>query len=349
MAKFFELNTPNEPKVITREERILSDKFSFTHGTSTIVSTESNAPRQRIKMYIESLRYYDNTTDPVTDMYYRVGQYVEMETEEQFQVLTERGYVWGTYRCTENDGNGQYIISVTFSNANWSAQARTIILQDSFQNPEIGWLASTDPDNILDRLQVQKLPGVRRMDLTYATFLCEFTVSGWNGVFQLYDDDFLNIKCYANGAASRYIHVVPKGHAAIRTDTPVSLTYRDSGSLVFTTGTGKEFTAFTFAEKYPAPADTAFANAADSQALVLTGEAIGVDATVDDLGFPLLISSNTYHRGQLFWKAVDGYTYGIDSEFVMNGITTALYSIRCNIRYLGRNQTGVSPVPEASL
>lgn len=347
MGNLFSLTSQiTEDKVINRTERIYADALYLgLTGNLYPLATTSKAPRQKIKFFLDAVTY----TIEGEKFIYRIGEYVELEHLEKAQFITERGFFWLNYECTENDGNGNFNWKITSNDANWNeCYISQVVFQDSFFNSALGWLNPDNPDNILSILQTQKLPGVRRMDLTYGHIDYLLVVTRWNECYKVYEDDFLLVGWFANAAANRIFFIIPKGIYAIKDeefpgDIPTvnnPLHHRKTGALIHSTGSTIIRPA-TIRELWPTViADIVPGTAAGGE---------GMELPLDTLCFSPNITVNAYHNATMFWDAVDGYTYGIRVDFLQNGATTGAINYSINIQYLGRNVTGKSPVPEAGV
>lgn len=369
MPDYFKIN-PNEMKIVRREQYICADNLVVQATTENPVECGTTAPRLKIKFFLDALRYLDTNADPAADMLYRIGKYFEVEHNGTFQVLTERGYVWFKYECTQNDGTGKFLFKFTANENEWATlYISSVVFEDSFYNPAMGWMNPNNPDNILSEIQVQKLPGVRRMDLTYCRVTMRNSVpvtapvtppKDLNTYYQCYADDFLEIGYWKATAALNRMFIIPRGIHTIKPTIQIDeQNYEIHGSYDYElpvaqapiTATLVAATSLPVEERRPDLVPITFDNAPFNLKTIHSNanpaiEPIGIP---DALGFSILINANNATKGKVFWDAIDGYTYGLAWEGATYNVNTANFAADIGFVYLGRNQTGKSPVPEDDL
>lgn len=348
----FKLNTQiTEDKVIERFERIYSDALYLgLTGNLYPLNTTSKAPRQKIKFFLDAITYVVEGTKFV----YRIGEYVELENLEKAQFITERGFFWLTYECSENDGSGAYNWKITSNNPAWSeCYISQVVFQDSYCNSALGWLNPDNPQNILSVIQTQKLPGVRRMDLTYFKATPWFTVNKWNENFTLYEDDFIRIDCFSNAATNRLVAILPKGNAKLKEHEAPFTTAANNPKHYHTTGMMQEKPTATALFCRPVLLADEWTKALTD--LIVPGVPLDGDATgseiIKDVCFTFNCNTNVLRQFRMLWDAIDGYTYGMDIEFFSNtvGASSGVWNFNIEAVYLGRQETGANPVPEAGV
>lgn len=347
---FFHLDEQKtQDRVIKREQRIYADTMAVAYDEQNVISTTSTAPYQKIKFFMDVVRLYDETTDPITDRYYRVGRYFEVEPNEVPQHVFSQGFLWFTYECTKNDGNGNFSFKIIPSDPRYILYISSVVFEDSFYNPLGGWLNPENPENLLDVIQVEDLIGGKNLELTY------HNVSIWNisavehpiaTYYQAYADDFVEIGWYKIAAASTQLFLFPKGIHRVRENpnTPKSgFPYSGSGAynvelpLANATIAQSAITAQQINEPHDIKAKYA--------TTATTGINIPVDENGDGLiGFDLTTVAGAT-KGIVMWQAVDGQNYGIKWQGNIYSIAAA-FACDISLIYLGRNPTGYSPVPE---
>lgn len=344
MANFFQLNHDTEDKIIQRQERIFADTLLLPYEQVTAVSTTSTAPRLKIKFFLDVVRLYDETTDPVTDRYYRVGKYFELEPTEIAQHVFSQGFLWFTYNCTENDGNGNFTFTLIPSDPRYSLYLSSVVFEDSFYNPAGGWLNPENPDNLNDVLQVEELIGGKNLELAYTNLsirnvsATEHPISTY---YEAYADDFIKIGWYKIAAASTQLFIFPQGiHRVIENpDTPKpGFPYCGMGAynIELPLASATIAAAAQTAQQINEPHDL--------QAKYATSATVGIDIPVGEIGFDITTVAGAM-KLRVFWQAVDGYTYGLELFGNVYNIAAAA-ALDIGVVYLGRNPTGYSPVPE---
>lgn len=347
---FFHLtDQKTQDRVIKREQRIYADTMSITYNEQNRIETTSTAPYQKIKFFLDVVRLYDDTTDPITDRYYRVGRYFEVEPNEVPQHVFSQGFLWFTYECTQNDGNGGFDFRIIPSDPRYELFISSVVFEDSFYNPLGGWLNPDNPDNLLGVLQVEDLIGGKNLELAYHNLSMrnmDVTTHPISTYYQAYADDFVEIGWYKVAAASTQVFVFPKGVHRVKENinTPKP-TFPYSGSGHYTI----ELPLASATIAYSAITVQQVNEPHDIKAKYATTATVGLDIPVDENGngligfdFTTVVGAN---KGTIMWQAVDGQNYGI--EFVGNTYAiNAAFACDVSLIYLGRNPTGYSPVPE---
>lgn len=160
MGNFFKLNTANEDKIISREQRIYADTLIINEGDTFTVQTTSNAPRQKIKFFLDVLQNYEPDADK--SLYFRIGEYYELEHMEQIQLFNSSGFYDIVYTCTENL-NGVFDCELKITpvlDREITLYLSSLVFEDSFYNPESGWLNPDNPDNLIDVIEKEINPGL---------------------------------------------------------------------------------------------------------------------------------------------------------------------------------------------
>lgn len=375
MAKLFELNSDSEIKEISRNTRIYADSIIANEELQNF-SANSNAPFQKIKFFLDAIKVVDGGQE----FYYRVGKYFELEPLQTGQFITERGFFtffynsWkeqdGTYtfHFGWQNGNGLVPLQNTFDVE--SLYISNVNFEDSFyQWQNGGWLNTLKPGNIADKIVTQKLPGVRRMDLSYCRVYMRNSVpvtapvtppKDLNTYYQCYIDDFIEIGYWKPTAAINRIFVIPKGIQGIKPSEVIDeQNYRTYGHYDFElpvaqapiTATLVAATSLPVDERHPELVPITFDNAPFNLKTIHSNtnpalEPIGIP---DEIGFSILINANNATKGKIMWEAKDGYTYSLSWEGATYNVNTANFAADIAFYYLGRNQTGKSPIPEGGI
>lgn len=170
--KFFELSdSQNEDKVIARQERIYANKMTVsTGGVNLNLVTTSRAPKQKIRFYLDALEvrifgddYGDDPTD-FEEKIYRVGQWFEMEDQEQGVHFNSGGFYYFTFVC--QGGPGTYSWNLTIEQNQMPEREITrlfisaVSFSDSFVMADVGWFNANDPENLLDKVEPEVATGL---------------------------------------------------------------------------------------------------------------------------------------------------------------------------------------------
>lgn len=132
---FFELDT-NETKQILRDETIVKDTIKITNGDSFFVTLNNNAPKLKIKMWLDVIQYVDPNTQVAKN--YKHGEYMELEEKGIFSVMdTDRNELISLKYICDKVGNTYQISFI--SNNNYYFYFSSVSLQDSFYNSLKNW------------------------------------------------------------------------------------------------------------------------------------------------------------------------------------------------------------------
>lgn len=160
MAEFFQIN-PGEVKTIRRDTRILADNVLIPEGMVYPIQTQSFAPLQKLKFFLDALRVYDVSEDE--SLVFRIGEYYELEHAETIQLFNSSGFYNIQYTCTENDGNGLYNMALTIepiAGKELTLYVSNVNIEDSFYTPIGGWTNPANPDNLNDEIIAEENPGL---------------------------------------------------------------------------------------------------------------------------------------------------------------------------------------------
>lgn len=152
--EFFKLSTQQtEDKLISREQRIYADMLKINYNQEFTVTTSSKAKYLKIKFFMDAIEYHNpQITNPSIDRFFKVGRYFELECTEQAQHVFSRGFLQFTYTCTPNN-NGTFKFKIIPSDEHYILYISSVVFEDSFFNIDNGWLSSSNPNNIIDKIE----------------------------------------------------------------------------------------------------------------------------------------------------------------------------------------------------
>lgn len=333
MAEFFHLNQQDienpanaEDKVIAREQRIFADNVIFANGDTYKVKTTSTAYRQKLKFFVDVVEYTD--PDTLQTFKYRCGYYYECEHYESVRLFTSLGFM-SFYFVIDKIFEGEYDFSFYISNENVKLYVSSVVFEDSFYNPEKGWLNPNNPDNIIDELEddddpnVPTIPGYTGGGSMIPYFVSSASVEQYLQGVTIYEDSFCIVQVYRSASSIGSLNFLLKGE------------YKPLQSPVNTAIHG----LFT---------QDILQNSANRQNYVYPSYAItwtdnGTNR-YDGVGFSIPIATTTQNSyimndSFLIWDAEDGYSYGL--KFIGNcgsDGSSGLYA-SCGAYFLGRTPT----------
>lgn len=335
MAEFFHLNQQDienpanaEDKVINRDERIFADNVIFAHGDTYKVKTTSTAYRQKLKFFVDVIEY----TDPATDQTfkYRCGYYYECEHYESVRLFSSLGFM-SFYFVIDKITDGEFDFAFYISNENVKLYVSSVVFEDSFYNPEKGWLNPNNPDNIIDELEDDDDPDIPTIPgysggggmTPYISFysVISNTVAGRN----IRDDNFCRMTLSHNSTSGLFsITFVAKDNFA-----PIN---ESSGSFVANSWSG-----IGGANSSPATSYRSGAGYVDTDG----NRGFSVTMSLQN-GANTITTENCYYN----WRGMDGYTYGIMFNMSINSPANGytMNPIVLNAYYIGRIPTDKEPV-----
>lgn len=330
MAEFFHLNQQDienpanaEDKVISREQRIFADNVIFAHGDTYKVKTTSTAYRQKLKFFVDVVEYTDPDTQETFK--YRCGYYYECEHYESVRLFTSLGFM-SFYFVIDKIDNGEFDFYFYISNENVKLYVSSVVFEDSFYNPDTGWLNPNNPDNIIDDLEddddpnIPTIPGYQGGGSVLPYIIID-TGPQTDGSYVAHEDSFCKLTYnIVSSGSSPLIRRVDNLFLELKGD------YKPIGTTETNSSLGIPFTSTTNGFQF----------------------GLKVIATAD--GFPLptytsLNSQTKYGSFQMVWKAIDGYSYYMTAYLNpgINSNATFIYS-QFAFWYWGRSKTDAPPV-----